>query len=134
MGRVILKDREIKLATQVEVVKALVFPIVRPTIQSGNLDDEKSRQEEKNCIRDVVFVAGAKSVVDGERNECRAYCCLKTSSQNGYPTGIKVGGYVVREEGGMENDVMLGVMSGKRRRGSPRTRWKDNVNNIKGPA
>ena len=37
----------------------------------------------------------------------------------------------VREERGMDNDVMLGQMSGKRRRGRPRTRWPDNVNNIK---
>ena len=27
----------------------------------------------------------------------------------------------------MENNVMLGEMSGKRRRGRPRTRWLDNV-------
>ena len=43
-------------------------------------------------------------------------------------------GHVVREERGMENDVMLGEMSGKRRRGRPITRWLDNVNNIKGPS
>ena len=34
----------------------------------------------------------------------------------------------------MENDVMLGVMSGKRMRGRPGTRWLGNVNNIKGPS
>ena len=38
----------------------------------------------------------------------------------------------MRDERGMENDVMLGEMSGKRRRGRPITRWLDNVNNIKG--
>ena len=43
-------------------------------------------------------------------------------------------GHVVREERRMENDVMLGEMSGKRRRGRPRTRWLDNVNNMKGPS
>ena len=36
-------------------------------------------------------------------------------------------GHVAREERGVENDVMLGVMSGKRRRGRPRPRWLDNV-------
>ena len=41
-------------------------------------------------------------------------------------------GHVVREEHGMENGVMLGEVSWKRRRGRPRTRWLDNVNNIKG--
>ena len=34
---------------------------------------------------------------------------------------------MVREERGIENGVMLGEMSGKRRRGRPRTRWLDNV-------
>ena len=45
-----------------------------------------------------------------------------------------LGHYVVREECGMENDVMLGEMSGMRRPGRPITRWLDNVNNIKGPS
>ena len=43
-------------------------------------------------------------------------------------------GHVVAEERGMENDVMLGEMSGKRRRGRPRTRWLGNMNTIKGPS
>ena len=42
-------------------------------------------------------------------------------------------GNVVREERGMENDVMIGEMNEKRRRGRPITRWLDNVNNLKGP-
>ena len=32
-------------------------------------------------------------------------------------------GHVVREERGLENDVMLGGMSEKRRQGRPKTRW-----------
>ena len=83
MGQVILKDREIKLATQVEVVKALVFPIVRPTLQSGNLDDEKSRQVEKK-LHSRCGVCGGCEECRGWR-EKRMYCCLKTSSHNGYP-------------------------------------------------
>ena len=43
-------------------------------------------------------------------------------------------GHVVREERILENDVTLGEMSGKRRRGRPRTRWLNKVNNIKGPS
>ena len=51
-------------------------------------------------------------------------------------TGIEGGtnsfyfGHEVREERGMENDVMLWEMSGKRRRGRPITRWLANVNNL----
>ena len=43
-------------------------------------------------------------------------------------------GHVVREEREMENDVMLGEMIGRRRRGRKITRWLNNVNNIKGPS
>ena len=42
-------------------------------------------------------------------------------------------GHVVRQKRWMDNDVMLGEMSGKRRRGRPKARWLDNVNSIKGP-
>ena len=33
----------------------------------------------------------------------------------------------------MDNDVMFGGMSGKRRRGRPRTRWQRHPENLKGP-
>ena len=49
-------------------------------------------------------------------------------------TALRYFEHVVRQERGMENDVMLWVMSGKTRRGRPRTRWLDKVNNIKGPS
>ena len=44
----IWNDRAIKIATKVKPVKALVFPIVGlvPTVRSGDLDDEESREEE----------------------------------------------------------------------------------------
>ena len=48
--------------------------------------------------------------------------------------GLRYFRHVVREERGMENYVMLGEMSGKSRRGRPRTRWLDNMNTIKGPS
>ena len=35
--------------------------------------------------------------------------------------GVRCSGHVVGEERGMENDEMLEEMSGKRRRGRPRT-------------
>ena len=40
----------------------------------------------------------------------------------GFESGTRYVGHVMREERGMENHVMLGEMSGKRRRGRPRTR------------
>ena len=48
--------------------------------------------------------------------------------------GARYFGHVVREERGMENDVMRGDMSGKSRRGRPITRWLDDINTIKGPS
>ena len=38
--------------------------------------------------------------------------------------------HVARQERGMENDVMLGGISGERRRGRPRTRWLDTLKTI----
>ena len=86
----------------------------------------------------MVFEASGESVVDGEKNQCvgagkhqpREWTLESRVAQ----AALRYFGHVVREERGMENDVMLGEMSGKRRRGRPRTRWLDNVNNIKGPS
>ena len=61
------KDRGIKLATKVKLVK--VFPIVGPTVRSRDLNDEKSKEEENWCIWDVVLQASDESVVDGEKNK-----------------------------------------------------------------
>ena len=56
---------------------------------------------------------------------------MDTGIAGGTSSILRYVGHVAREERGMENDVILGVMNGKRRRGMPRTRWLDNVNNIK---
>ncbi len=66
----IWNDRGIKIATKVKPVKALVFPIVGlvPTVRSGDLDDEESREEESWAIWDVVLAASDESVLDGEKN------------------------------------------------------------------
>ena len=53
---------------------------------------------------------------------------MDTGIEGGTIAALRYFGHVVREERGMENDVMLGEINGKTR---PRTGWLDNVNNIK---
>ena len=64
------KDRGIKLATKVKLVKALMFPIVGPTVPNGEPDDEESRKKDNWCIWDEMLEASGEIVVDGERNQC----------------------------------------------------------------
>ena len=78
------------------------------------------------CCRRVMRVSWM------ERNQCMGSGNIKperTLESRVAEAALRY--FVVREEGGMENDVMLGEMSGKRSRGRPRTRWLDNVNNLK---
>ena len=41
-------------------------------------------------------------------------------------------GHVMRRESSMEQNIMLGKIEGRRKKGRPRTRWMDNVQEIIG--
>ena len=43
---------------------------------------------------------------------------------------LRYSGHVMREERGMENNMMLGRMSGKRKLGGQITRWLNTLNNM----
>ena len=80
-----------------------------------------------------MLEASDKSVVDGEKKYIWVLENIKpewTLESRVTQAALTCFGHVVRAERRIENDVMLGEMSGKRRRGRPRTRWLDNVNNI----
>ena len=74
--------------------------------------------------------ASDESAVDGQNNQCMSagihQAGVDTTIEGG-KASLRYFGHVVREERGMENDVMLGEMSGKRRYGRPSTRWLDNT-------
>ena len=84
-----------------------------------------------------MLASSDESVVDGEKTNVWVFENIKLEMTLGSrvaQAALRYFGHVVREERGMENDVMLGETSKKRRRGRPSTIWLDNVNNIKGPS
>ncbi len=63
--------------------------------------------------------------MDGEKTNVRVLENIKserTLESRLAEVALRYFGHVVREDRGMENDVMLGEISGKRRLGRPRTR------------
>ena len=70
----------------------------------------------------------------GETGERKSAVATPDGKSRKKKKNLRYFGHVGREERGMENYVMLGEMSGKRRRGRSRTRWLGNVNTIKGPS
>ncbi len=124
----IWKDRGIKLATKVRLVKALAFPIVlygADTWTMRKAERKKVDAFEMWCWRRVMGMSWMERntkvwLLENIKPEW-------TLESRVTQAALRYFGHVVREERGMENDAMLGEMSGKRRRGRPRTRWLDNV-------
>ena len=131
----IWKDRGIKLATKVRLVKALVFAIVVYGAEAWTMRKAKRKKVdafEMWCWRQLIRVSCME-----RKTNVRVLENIKpewTLESRVTQAALRYFGHVVREEREMENNVMLGEMSGKRRRGRPKTRWLDNVNNIKGPS
>ena len=63
--------------------------------------------------------------MDGVKNYVQVLGNIKRGCSLESKAASRYVGHVARKECGMENDVMLGEISGKRRRGRPRTRWLD---------
>ena len=121
--------RGIKLATKVKLVEALVFPIV--TVLYG-ADTWTMRKAERKKV-DAFEMWCWRRVMGMSWMERNTKVWLLENIKPEWTLELRVAqaalryfGHVVREERGMENDAMLGEMSGKRRRGRPRTRWLDN--------
>ena len=78
----------------------------------------------------MALEKSTESIVDGEKD--RHSSMGHREHQTGMDTGVKGAkaalsyvGHVVRA-GGMEDDVMLGRMSGTRRKGRLRHSWREN--------
>ena len=119
------KDRGIKLATQVKLARALMFPIVLNGAETWTM---RKADRKTNCCICRMRVMGV-SWMERRTNVCVVENIKPERTLESMVAETALGslGHVVREEHGMDNDVMLGEMSLKRRRGRPRTRWLDNV-------
>ena len=129
------KDRGIMLQTKVKLVKALVFPIVLYGAETWTMrktERKKIDAFELWCWRRVMRVSWMERktnvwVLENVKPKW-------TLESRVIKAALSYFGHVVRKERGMENDVMLGGMRGKRRRGRPRTKWLDTIKDVKGPS
>ena len=125
------KDRGITLQTKVKLVMALVFPIVlygSETWTMRKTERKKIDAFELWCWRRVMRVSWMeiKTNVWVLENVKPKW----TLESRVIKAALSYFGHVVRKERGMENDVMLGGMRGKRRRGRPRTKWLDTIKDV----
>ncbi|KAI0221995.1 hypothetical protein LSAT2_026737 [Lamellibrachia satsuma] len=129
------KDRGITLQTKVKLVKALVFPIVLHGAETWTMrktERKKIDAFELWCWRRVMRVSWMERktnvwVLENVKPKW-------TLESRVIKAALSYFGHVVRKERGMENDVMLGGMRRKRRRGRPRTKWLDTIKDVKGPS
>ena len=123
----ILKSRDITLPTKVDLVKAMVFPVV---MYGWELDCEESWAPKNWCIWTVVLEKTLQSPWTARR--CNQSILKEISpgySLEGLMLKLKLQyfGHLTRRVDSLEKTLMLGGIGGKRRRGQQSMRWLDGI-------
>ena len=126
----ILKSRDITLATNVHLVKAMVFPVVMYEYESWTVKKAECWRIdafELWCWRRLLRVPWTarrsnKSIVKETSTGC---------SLEGLMLRLKLQyfGHLMRRADSLEKTLMLGGIGGRRRRGRRRMRWLDGITN-----
>ena len=127
MGGITWKDRGVTLETKVELVKVLVFPIVLYGAETWTMRKHerwKIDAFELWCCRRILRVPWMERktniwIIENIKPDWT----LEPRVRN---TVLSYFGHVVRA-GWMEDDAMLGIMNGARKRGRPRQSWLDTL-------
>ena len=119
----ILKSRDITLLTKVDVVKAMVFPVVIKKVEHWRID-----AFELWCWRRLLRVPWTA-------RRSRQSILKKISpdhSLEGLMMKLKLQyfGHLMRRTDSLEKTLMLGKTEGRRRRGCQRIRWLDGTTNL----
>ena len=124
----ILKDRDITLPAKVQLVKAMVFPVVMYGCESWTVKKAECRRIdafELRCWRRLLRVPWtARRSNQSILNEISPGCSLE-----GIMLKLKFQyfGHLMRRVDSLEKTLMLGGMAGRRRRGRQRMRWLDGI-------
>ena len=123
----ILTSRDITLPTKVDLVKAMVFPVV---MYGWELDCEESWAPKNWCIWTVVLEKTLQSPWTARR--CNQSILKEISpgySLEGLMLKLKLQyfGHLTRRVDSLEKTLMLGGIGGKRRRGQQSMRWLDGI-------
>ena len=124
----IFKSRDITLPTKVQLVKAMVFPVVMYGCESWTVEKAERRRIdafELWCWRRLLRVPWTAR----RSNQS----ILKEISPGIFLEGMMLKlklqyfGHLMRRADSLEKTLMLGGIGGKRRRGRPRMRWLDGI-------
>src|SRR5256885_7987428 len=123
----IWKSKDISTATKTRLVNAIVFPIATYGCESWTLrktDERKIDAFELWCWRRMLLVPWTARTT----NRAVLDCVKPKMSLDGKITKQRLSffGHVMRADS-LETSLMLGNVSGNRRRGRQRTRWLDTV-------
>ena len=124
----ILKSRDITLATKVQLVKAMVFPVVMYGFESWTINKAEHQRIdafELWCWRRLLRVTWtAKRSNQSILKEISPGCSLE-----GLMLKLKLQyfGHLMRRSDSFEETLMLGKIEGRRRRGRQRMRWLDGI-------
>ena len=125
--RPIMKDRGVPVATKLNLVNAMVFPVVTYGSESWTVRKTEERRIEAFelwCWRRVLRISWTdrvtnKTIIETVRPQTRLLDRIRKNQLTYFGHAIRAGG--------LEAAIMLGKISGKRRRGRQRTRWIDGL-------
>ena len=123
----ILKNRDITLPTKIHLVKVMVFPVVRYGCKSCTIKKAECQRIdafELWCWRRLLSPLDCKEIqpVHPKGYESRIFT-QRTDTKAETP----VFGHLMRRTDSFENNLMLGKIAGRGRRGRQRIRWLDNI-------
>ena len=124
----ILKSRDITVATNVRLVKAVVFPVVMYVCESWTVKKAEHRRIdafELWCWRRLLRVPWTTQRSNQSiLKEISPGCSLE-----GMMLKLKLQyfGHLIRRADSLEKTLMLGGIGGRRRRGRQRMRWLDGI-------
>ena len=126
----ILKSRDIPLSTNVRLVKAMVFPVVKYGCESWTIkkaEHQRIDAFELWCWRRLLRVPwNARRSNQSILKEISPVCSLE-----GLMLKLKLQyfGHLMRRADLFEKTLILGKIEGRRRRGQQRMRWLDGITN-----
>ena len=121
----ILESRDITLPTNVHLVKAMDFPVVRYGCESWTIKNAECRRIdafELLCWRRLLKVPWTS-------RRSNQYILKEMSPEYSFEGLMLKLQYLMQRNDSFEKTLMLGKIEGRRRRGWQRTRWLDGITN-----
>ena len=127
----ILQSRDITLPTNVHLVNAMAFPVVRYGCESWTINKAEHQRTdalELWCLRRLLRVPWTAR----RSNKSILKEISAEQSLEGLMLKLKLQyfGHLMRRTDSLEKTLMLGKIEGRRRRGQQRMRWLDGITTL----